>query len=214
MLVQTDAGPAVVKVLQNPAGPDALVRELVGTRLAAAFGLPTFDFAVLHYDGLVPLFLSNGEPVQPGMAFATRFERGNVWGGTSVELKRLSNPDDIARMIVFDHWIQNFDRFTVLGGSNRGNVFHSTERSDAAGQLCLLAIDHTHCLLERSPFADHIAGGHVTDPTEYTVFRSYTEFVDAASIRRSADALESLPSERIVESCENIPEAWTGGHAL
>lgn len=48
MLVCTDAGDGYLKAMGNPAGEHALACELVGTQLAAWFGLPVFDFAIIH----------------------------------------------------------------------------------------------------------------------------------------------------------------------
>lgn len=49
LYVTTDTGRAYVKTLGNPEGPDALVSEWIGTRLAQWLGLPTFDIAVVEY---------------------------------------------------------------------------------------------------------------------------------------------------------------------
>ena len=42
----TDAGPAFIKAMGNKEGPYVLACEWVGTKLAAWFGLPTFDMTV------------------------------------------------------------------------------------------------------------------------------------------------------------------------
>ena len=59
--VQTDQGSAFLKAMGNPEGPHVLACDLVGTRLANWFGLPTFEFGtipVIAEDGLI--FFENG----------------------------------------------------------------------------------------------------------------------------------------------------------
>ena len=208
MLVETDAGRAVVKAMENPAGPQALVRELIGTRLARLIGLPVFDFAVIDHDGLVPLVLSDGTAVAPGPLFAARWEEGTPWNGKN-QLARIENQDDISRLVVFDCWIQNFDRYTKLGGANRGNVFLSTERAEE-GRFRLLAIDHTHCLLGRRVDADHIGGGHVTDPTVYSLFDEFRPFLTAEALQNAADTIKSFRGGQLYTSCGGLPTNWVG----
>ncbi len=58
--VRTDAGRAYVKTLGNPEGPDALVSECLGTRLAQWLGLPTFDVAVVDYPDELEVKLPKG----------------------------------------------------------------------------------------------------------------------------------------------------------
>ena len=61
---------AVVKLPDNPSGPDALICDLVGTNLAAAIGLATFDVAVTDF----PLELVGRQGAVP--AFVTRYRNG------------------------------------------------------------------------------------------------------------------------------------------
>ena len=65
--IVTDAGPAFIKVINNPLGPHVLVREWVGTSLAHWFGLPTFDFAILELDELDKFFLHDNRIQDEGI---------------------------------------------------------------------------------------------------------------------------------------------------
>ena len=50
LIVETDAGRGYLKPLGNPDGPHALVKDFIGTHLAAQIGLPTFDYAIVDVD--------------------------------------------------------------------------------------------------------------------------------------------------------------------
>src|SRR5258707_4221343 len=95
--VRTDAGDAYLKALGNRQGPHPLACELVATRLAAWFGVSTFDAAVLPLpvDGIDIPFHRGGKAM-PGPAFVTRACPGLTWGGGEEQLDRLENPDDLS----------------------------------------------------------------------------------------------------------------------
>ncbi len=87
--IVTDTGRAYIKVINNPIGPHALVREWVGTSLARWFGLPTLDFAILELDEMDEIPLHDNRRAQSGPAFITRAVEGHPWGGDAEELKLL-----------------------------------------------------------------------------------------------------------------------------
>jgi len=149
-LVETDAGPGYLKALGNPEGPHVLACEWVGTQLAKWFDLPTFDFSLITVAVEDEIPFAKGGLAEPGPAFITRAESGEPWSAHESQLKRIANPEDIARLVVFDTWTLNCDRYQpppegVAGRArvNWNNVFLSGEAP--AGQLLLKAIDHTHC---------------------------------------------------------------------
>jgi hypothetical protein len=71
--IVTDAGTAYIKALGTRQGPHPLACEWVGTQMAAWFGLPTFEFALLTVDASVDEipFLQGGT-AESGTAFVTR----------------------------------------------------------------------------------------------------------------------------------------------
>jgi len=79
LIVRTDAGLAYLKAIGNPDGPHALVKDLLGTHLAAMLGLPTFDYAVIEVTDLDELPFFKAGKAEPGPAFVTRGEEGSVW---------------------------------------------------------------------------------------------------------------------------------------
>ncbi|MEM7315476.1 MAG: HipA family kinase, partial [Planctomycetota bacterium] len=145
LLVETDAGMAYVKAKGNPGGPHVLACEYVGTRLATLLGLPTFDYALIQVDKIDELpFAKGGKFAEPGTAFATRSETGTTWDQDKRLLRRLANVDDVSRLVVFDTWVRNPDRFGPNGSRvNLDNVFFSSETSGFEVELRIM--DHTHC---------------------------------------------------------------------
>jgi len=124
--VVTDQGKGYLKALGNPQGPGILAREWVGTSLARRFGLSTFEFAIVQVTAQDDLPFASGGHARPGPAFITRAEPGAPWGGKDLELRRLINPEDLARLVVFDTWIRNRDRHPPPGSPwqpARRNVF-------------------------------------------------------------------------------------------
>lgn len=145
--IVTDAGKAYCKAIGNPEGPHALACEWVGTHLARWLGLPTFDCALLTVDEVDEIPLGDQTWAKPGPAFVSRAESGHAWGGSADELHLIENPEDIAKLVVFDTWTLNCDRHPpkgVVRKPNKDNVFLSGEGA-RPGRFRLIAMDHTHC---------------------------------------------------------------------
>ena len=106
-LVETDAGSGYLKALGGPEGPHILACEWVATHLAKWFGLSTFDCAIIEVAAQDEILFHNGSIAQVGPAFITRGESGEPWSGKEKQLKRLINPQDISRLVVFDTWTLN-----------------------------------------------------------------------------------------------------------
>ena len=79
--VETDQGSAFLKAIGNPEGPHVLICDLVATCLAAWFGLRTFEFGIIPVVADYGLTFLEGGQVEPGPAFLTRYDPGDVWGG-------------------------------------------------------------------------------------------------------------------------------------
>jgi hypothetical protein len=116
-IVETDAGKAYLKCLGGPEGPHTLACEWVATHLARWFRLPTFDVAIIDVTDAdeIPFVDKDGErfgQAEPGPAFVSRAEFGESWSGKQSQLKRLANPEAISRLVVFDTWTLNCDRYS------------------------------------------------------------------------------------------------------
>jgi hypothetical protein len=193
----------------NPAGEHALACELVGTKLAAWFDLPVFDFAIIEVAPADELPFAKGGFALPGPAFVTRAEAGEPWGGRVRELKLLTNPEDISRLVVFDTWTLNCDRHAPndLRKPNRNNVFLSQEAPK--GELLLRAMDHTHCFDSRPELTKRIARvDRIQDPNVYGLFPEFRGFLDKAVVGRCADRLRQASHATLSQIAETIPAEW------
>ncbi len=206
--VQTDQGSAFLKAMGNPEGPHVLVCELIGTRLAEWFGLPTFDFGTIRVVAEYGLkFFEDGE-VEPGPAFITKFDPGDVWGGIDRQLKQLANPGDISRLVVFDTWVLNCDRHSPDGQRiNRNNVYLSEDAPP--GYLLLRAMDHSHCFTCGKPLSPKLANiGCVKDERIYGLFPEFLPWLSRDVVAQSVEKLRSFTKHDAEALTQGIPVEW------
>ena len=205
VIVDTDQGRGFLKAMGNPEGEHALACDWVGTKLANWFGLLTFDQAIVDVDEFVEIKFINGGMAEIGPALLSRAISGEPWSGSKRQLKKISNPDDISRLVVFDTWILNRDRYST-NRSNRDNVFLSTEFE----KLNLLAIDHTHC------FAS--SGGELTervsrienckDEAIYGLFPEFEQWLDRKVVSLCCDRLSKMNEGTAQSMIETLPRRW------
>jgi hypothetical protein len=201
-VVETDAGTAYLKAMGGQEGPHTLASELVATRLARWFDLPTLDFTVIELPAVpeIPFLRPDGSEkgfATPGPAFITRSEEGQTWSGERRQLRKLANPDDVGRLVVFDTWTLNCDRYSHSrkGGvrENRDNVWLSEEGPD--GQDLLKAMDHTHCFT---------CGG------AFGLFPAFREHLGRSrrSVRAAAAKLRTVSREIVEGMVADLPSEW------
>jgi hypothetical protein len=206
----TDAGAGYVKFLGNPEGPHVLATEYVGTRLASEMGLPTLDWSLFYYDGFPEIALKPSGNAMPGTAWSTRKVEGFTWSGTAKELETIENLEDIAKLVLFDQWTLNCDRFRPPPRPriNLGNVFFSRE-STQSGKLRLLAIDHSHIFTCGSPLRPDMARiDRVREQIAYGVFPSFQEKMQRQDALAAVAAMNSVPIDKIQAIASDIPVDW------
>lgn len=207
--VLTDQGVGFLKAMGNPEGPHVLACELVATRLAAQFGLPTLESAIISVTEIDEIPFLGGGQAEPGPAYITKEMAGTPWGGGATELKKIVNQDDITRLVVFDTWIRNRDRHSPPGGRkpNLDNVFLSVEPGD--GKLRLIAMDHTHCFSSGSQLTERIADIYlVQDNNVFGLFPEFQDFLDGEVVYASAEWLCHLNRDEVSAIVAEIPGEW------
>lgn len=208
LIIETDAGLGYLKALGNPDGPHALVKEFVGTCLAASLGLPTFDHAVIEVTELDELPFFRGGFADPGPAFVTRNEDGSVWGSDTRLLDKIDNPEAISGLIVIDTWLLNSDRHDPQGRINLDNVFFSTE-SKTVGKLSLRVMDFSHAIRFGSELTKGVSAiDKIKDDGVYGLFPEFRKRVKQVDVQHFARVLGELPRERIEEVIDLIPRQW------
>jgi hypothetical protein len=224
VVVETDQGNGYLKAMGNLAGTHSLAVELVATRLASWFGLPTLTASIIQVTGNPPIQLQDNPTCYalPGPAFITREEEGRPWSGDQEEMDLIDNPQDLARVVVFDTWVRNCDRHTPRAGQahmNRGNVFLSAEGA-STGRFILKPIDHGQCFCFATVLTPALlrAETAVRDDCLYGYFPEFRGRVGENDVRQAiaqAAAMQAIevealfmgmPAEWLVSA--EIQEAW------
>lgn len=225
VFVTTDAGNGYLKAMGNRGGPHLLAADWVATHLAQWLGLPTFEFALINVSDIDEIPLGSSKFAEPGPAFITKEMSGNVWGGGGESLKRLVNPEDIGKLVVFDTWTRNCDRHPpdlATRKPNRNNVFFSVEGMPG-GENRLIAMDHTHCFNCGNDLDGRLSRiGLVKDDRIYGLFPEFVPFLKDSDLRpaweAAVDQLRTLDPAWVRRIVSSIPTMWevdsTGRTAL
>lgn len=224
--VVTDVGVGYLKALESPEGRHILASEFVGTSLANWFQLPTFDYATINLNAdliEIPFFDRDNKRIGTaisGPAFITRAEAGDAWSGAADQLKRLVNPHDISRLVVFDTWTLNCDRYLEqpagkLGKPriNRNNVFLSEEAP--AGQLMLKAMDHTCCFTCGAELTTRLCRvDTIKEPRVFGLFPEFRSFVTVEYVQLAVQALQTFTIDIAQRITAEIPREWKVSSAV
>ncbi len=212
-VIETDAGRAFLKAINNPYGVHVLACDWIGTKLARRFGLKTFDMAILELaeDDEIPL--DDKTNAAPGPAFVTRAEEGQPMGG-GASLEQIENVEDIARLIVFDTWVRNCDRYAPGIGKdgeprmNADNLFLSADGA-SDGTLILKAIDHGHILTCGRPLTPKLANIEVIKEERlYGCFPFFRDIVTIEQLSQCAKELGEKRSRLCDRLLDDLPGAW------
>jgi hypothetical protein len=211
-LIVTDAGKAYIKAMGNRQGPHPLACEWVATQLAAWFGLPTFDIAILTIDATrdeIPFL--RGDQAASGPAFVARHVSEHTWGGSANELDSLVNPEDLSRLVVFDTWTLNCDRHPpdlATRRPNPDNVYLADEGTPD-GHFRLMAMDHTHCftcgrdLNKRVGYIDRIQ-----DERIYGLFPEFLARLSRTAIEAARGRLREVDQAPVQDILRVVPREW------
>ncbi|WP_439627470.1 HipA family kinase [Gemmata sp.] len=212
LVVDTDAGEGYLKVLSDKTSPHDLASEYIGTQLAHLLGLPTLDYAVIDLPAAAPIELAGGACHQAGPAFITRAMDGMPWPGTAADLKALVNPGDLGRLVAFDTWTLNCDRFRpALEGRGRrrntSNVFLSRE-GVSGDQFRLVAMDHGCCFKCQGDLTPHTIRSATGDRTLYGLFEEFHGRAQRRDALLLADAVQLITRPQIHAIVAGTPRPW------
>ncbi|MFO0795915.1 MAG: HipA family kinase [Gemmataceae bacterium] len=214
--VKTDATYGYLKAMGNREGLHALATELVASSLAHWFGLSVPDFAVLPMTETDCYPLPRGAKVIPGPAFVSREQRGRPMARNDDDLDGLVNKADVTRLVVFDTWVRNCDRYPPADDSrkpNYRNVHMAT--TSRPGQYRLLAIDHTHCFDRGRTLTPHIADiDKVRDDGVYGLFPEFLRFIDPGALAWCESTLRGLQADTVRAIVDEVPAEWEVGAAV
>tara|TARA_R100001143_G_C3353835_1_gene131141 strand:- start:1144 stop:1881 length:738 start_codon:yes stop_codon:yes gene_type:complete len=207
----TDVGVGFLKGIGNPQGTQALACELVGTELAAWFGLDTVEFSLINVkdDDVLPLH-NVGRTVQAGPAFICKLIDGDTWDGGDVYLSRLQSPSVVTKLIIFDTWIMNPDRYPPRGSliptpENRDNILFEHR---GGGRFKLIAFDHTHCFAEGDIWEELGNNDLISDDRVFGFFPEFAPYIERECAIEAARKLRGFNRETAVEIVNSVPREW------
>lgn len=217
--VVTDQGVGFLKVLNNPQGPHALACEWVGTSLARWLELSTFDFAIIDVSDQekIRIQLSNGQVAESGPAFISLSETGGPWNGDSSVLDKINNRGDITRLVIFDTWIRNRDRY--FSGDFDGKTENSPRynydnvflgRKTKGAPFTLRVMDHTHCFTgEAVDLSRRLSNlNEINDSRIYGDFPEFRERFDRSVATDTIKKLQVIDRNIVMEIVNQIPLKW------
>ena len=210
--VTTDAGRAFIKPLGNRQGPHVLATDWVGTHLAKWFGLSTFDIAILNLESDDVFPLPRNRMAEPGPAFASRAENGEPWGRSGLQLDVLINPEDVTRLVVFDTWTLNCDRYhhdQSVRRPNPDNVFLSTE-GVPVGKRRMIAMDHGLCFIRSGEdLTTRLTNiDKVKDSNVYGLFPEFRNRLRQNTIEVCKNRLRDMEPQTSEAIIGTIPSEW------
>jgi hypothetical protein len=146
-----------------------------------------------------------------GPAFISKRMRGTTWGGDVKALSKLVNPEDISRLVVFDTWTLNCDRYPANPKArrpNRDNIFLSQEDVEPS-KFRLVAIDHGHCFTCGEELTRRVANiSHVKDGRVYGAFPEFRRWIRAKLVEEAAKKLGQIEPEFVAKVVDSIPAEW------
>jgi hypothetical protein len=202
-LVETDAGLGYVKGMRNPEGPKALVSELVAAELAVWFGLSIPPFAVIEKCEIEIKMKDWPHRMKAPLFFSKRVD-GFPRDGSATIISKLRRPRDIAKLVVFDTWVRNADRYS-LGIANSDNLLFV--RRGNQRNYDLTPIDHTHCFFEDMLGANMI-DAIVRDGVVYGDFPEFTPYLTRTAVGGALDSLSKLDRDFVDEIVAATPQEW------
>ncbi|WP_315854268.1 HipA family kinase [Gemmata palustris] len=204
-------------MLSQKGCPHDLACELVGIELARIVGLRTPEYAVIEIPLHAPIELADGNEFVPGHGFITRKLDGMDWSGSRSVLTRVLNPIDLARLVVFDTWTLNCDRFrprteTAPEWRAARNVF--LERAaDFDDQYYLTSLDHGCCFKCLADLTPAYLRRAATADTLYGYFPEFAGLARREHALQAVRAVQSCSRAQIDAIIERVPEAWlANGH--
>lgn len=202
--VQTDAGVGFIKGTNNPAGAGALIAEVLAGELGTWFGLSIPAFAIIPRCD-IKILMANGHPIEEPVFFSQAVENAIPRDGSDVLLRRLRRKEDITKLVFFDTWIRNTDRYSD-DGSNSDNLLFTPAGNGRWYDLA--PIDHTHCFVEGTFDDDMTEPGLIEDQAVYGLFPEFVPFITEEAGNGCVNQLNNLDPNFVRECVNSIPREW------
>jgi len=202
--VETDHGEGFIKGIGNPLGRPPLISELVAAELGTWFGLKIPPFAVIGAPQIEIIMQKNGMPMLPPLFFSLAVD-GTPRDGSDTFLSRLSDESDVSRLVIFDTWIRNWDRY-FDGEDNSDNLLYARRSGDR--RYDLVPIDHSSCFVEDDFTAQAAPENWVCDTNIYGKFPEFDDYINARSVNDAVTQLGALNRDFVDEIVNSVPPEW------
>jgi hypothetical protein len=157
--------------------------------------------------------MSNGVPVAGPLFFSKQIENAIPHDGSDVLITKLRNPGDVARLIVFDTWVRNFDRYCGENeygyGQNPDNVLFS--KSNRQKKYSIFLIDHGSSFCEEEMTAEMLGDGAIRDGRVFGFFPEFSCAVSQDLVEMALKKLSSLERHFVVDVVNSVPPEWGVG---
>lgn len=203
----TDDGEGFIKSINNQEGARALITELIAAELGTWIGLKIPDFAIIR-NCEIEITASDGRIMEPPFFFSKMVEgESRDFGGDFI--RKLRDPYEVTKLVVFDTWIRNFDRYVESRNhSNDENILYSISTTPRKYEI--VAIDHTHCVSPDN-FMDEGQVewlAQINDERIYGRFPEFLPFITTDTVAASLRGLAELDSGYVLDVVNSIPVEW------
>ena len=205
LVVETDQGFALAKYCGNPQGRDSLCSELVAAELLQILGIDAPAHEVIMFEGAtlgqVPT------PIPAGHAFLTEWQTTAItFSGSKGILEKTRNQEVITKLIVFDTWIKNFDRFIETGQTTTENLDNLLFVPEGTG-LRMMVIDHSNAFTETT-FEDGFPSDWWMDETVSGTHPNFATFVRDDVLHKTLDEIAAINEGQLEQIVSKIPPDW------
>ncbi|WP_142113799.1 HipA family kinase [Bosea sp. AK1] len=190
----------------NPQGFESLVCELIAGELACWLGLYVPPFSVVRVVGIDIPMRDRGH-MEHGPAFISQKIPGAPSDAGDTFLRKIANPQDVAKLVAFDTLIRNGDRWPpddTRQSPNFDNLFFSP----SGRKFILCALDHSHCFVETT-FDNELDDDYViSDDRIYGYFPHFAPYLRPVYVVNAANRLGQMTREVAAEIVDSVPREW------
>lgn len=205
--VETDDGSCIAKYVGNRQGDFTLAAELISAELGLLLGLKIPDFALLTADASELGGATRYRAIAP--MFCSRFLSGALPFVPSPRvLGRLRDRSALAKLVVFDTWLRNSDRFSA-SGQNMSNLLILQDKK----KLSLWVIDHTHAIVEFET-GEELGSDWIEEEMVYGYRAEFLPYLKRSDLLDACRAAAAVDRHQLNEVVGAIPRQWGVGQSL
>ena len=211
--IKCNRGDAYLKPPYTGMCTQFLAMELVFSLLGSAFGLPIPSCGIMKIPALQAKKFS-APPVSEGHGFVSELVNADPWNGDGRDLRSIRNVDDISRLVVYDTWIFNRDRYSAISPlPNRFGPHQNFANVIVSGPLGtrkrLHSIDFGHAVTYGAPIDATILSDRVVKSKELLgLFDGFKEHIRRDATERAIADMKQLKPDQVRRIVSVVPDEW------